>query len=415
MPRIASVTRLPVPATHEEQLKAERWRARFVGALQVERLPGRLHADLVEGIEDRSWTHLTDERGKPFRSFAHFCRSPQPFGLEAEVTEVQRFLDALLGRRRAKLLLVPPARQGTRPAPGEPVAPGGHKSRHDTRLRAIVARAPDAVRKLYEAGVLTAKETETFTKVAPTPEQKAVTRRFTQRASTILKTLGDRPTEEAISAARERARRALAEVRFEPRNDIVYSAHVGYTSEAFAQLLHLHVPVGSRIADVTFGNGLMWQGITGYEVLGTDIQDGVDLRDLPYDDASVDAVVLDPPYQGPHSGRTTALSHGLHARYKQQVARTQQALVRMYVDGATEALRVLRAKGTLIIKCQDQVDGTRNRLTHVDIVNEYERLGLRCEDLFVVVQRGKPPVTGVWKTQRHARKNHSYLLVFRRA
>src|SRR5689334_22099396 len=80
--------------------------------------------------------------------------------------------------------------------------------------------------------------------------------------------------------------------------DLILSAHVASNAEVFAQLMALHVPEGSRVADVTWVKGAFWRLIPDdrYAVLATDLQMGVDCRVLPYPDGSLDAVVLDPPY-----------------------------------------------------------------------------------------------------------------------
>jgi len=47
----------------------------------------------------------------------------------------------------------------------------------------------------------------------------------------------------------------------------------------------------------------------------------------------------------------------------------------------------------------------------VEIINELATYGFIPEDLFVVTRKGKPGVS-VMLRQLHARKNHSYFLVF---
>ena len=76
-----------------------------------------------------------------------------------------------------------------------------------------------------------------------------------------------------------------------------------------------------------------------------------------------------------------------------------------------EARRVLRDMGILIVKCQDEVSSNKQRLTHVEIINRYERLGFYTKDLFVVLRPNRPAVSRL-KQQEHGRKNHSYFLVF---
>ena len=60
---------------------------------------------------------------------------------------------------------------------------------------------------------------------------------------------------------------------------------------------------------------------------------------------------------------------------------------------------------------EDEVSANRQHLTHIEIVNEYVKLGFHPEDLFVLVRTNRPGVTRM-KRQVHARKNHSYFLVF---
>ena len=61
--------------------------------------------------------------------------------------------------------------------------------------------------------------------------------------------------------------------------------------------------------------------------------------------------------------------------------------------------------------CQDEVSANTQRLTHVELITGYESLGFYCKDLFVLVRANSPAVSRL-KTQVHARKNHSYFLVF---
>ncbi len=83
----------------------------------------------------------------------------------------------------------------------------------------------------------------------------------------------------------------------------------------------------------------------------------------------------------------------------------------MYFETAKEVHRVLKEHGVFIVKCQDEVCANQQRLSHVEIINHYETLGFCVEDLFVLLRRNKPGVSRIAK-QVHARKNHSYFIVF---
>ncbi len=87
------------------------------------------------------------------------------------------------------------------------------------------------------------------------------------------------------------------------------------------------------------------------------------------------------------------------------------AVLDLYYQAGNEAHRTLRPNGTLIVKCQDEVSANRQRLTHVEIILRFESLGFYTKDLFVVVRQNQPAVSRL-KKQVHARKNHSYFLVF---
>ena len=88
-----------------------------------------------------------------------------------------------------------------------------------------------------------------------------------------------------------------------------------------------------------------------------------------------------------------------------------QAVLDLYFKAGKEAFRVLKRAGIFIVKCQDEVSANKQNLTHVQLINQYESMGFYSKDLFVVVRSNKPVATRVTK-QIHARKNHSYFLVF---
>ena len=213
-------------------------------------------------------------------------------------------------------------------------------------------------------------------------------------------------------------------------SDLIMSTHIGGNADIFPEILGLHVPVGSLIADVTYGKGVFWHNVpaNAYTVKATDIATGVDCRDLPYQNNSIDCVILDPPYMegfyrkttsqkagsGTHTSFREAYSNGNEVNgnsKKKGTAKWHGAVTDMYFHAGQEAFRVLKKRGVLIVKCQDEVSGGKQWLTHVEIINEYEKYGFYTKDLFVVVRNNRPSVSRI-KKQVHARKNHSYFLIF---
>ena len=210
--------------------------------------------------------------------------------------------------------------------------------------------------------------------------------------------------------------------------DAILSAHVGNNAPVFRQILDLHVPKGATVADLTYGRGVFWKDIAvaDYQVLASDLKVGQCWRTLPYGDLSVDAVVFDPPYmEGLYRKTPEALAGaGTHRPFQEAYSNgsTQSSgAVRKYHDAVLEAYlsvtdavkRILRPSGKFIVKCQDEVSANRQKLTHVELVWAYEARGFYCKDLFVVVRTNTPAISRLVK-QEHARKNHSYFLVFER-
>jgi hypothetical protein len=207
--------------------------------------------------------------------------------------------------------------------------------------------------------------------------------------------------------------------------DVVMSAFVSGNAEVFSQILSLHVPTGSVIADVTWGRGVFWKNVPDglYTIKGTDLKTGVDCRKLPYEDKSIDCVVLDPPYMEGlfRKSKDHLAGAGTHVAFRNHYSNGEAveeaspkwhaAVLDLYFKAGIEAKRVLKDYGVFIVKCQDEVSANRQNLTHVELINEYEKHGFYTKDLFVVVRQNKPGISRL-KKQVHARKNHSYFLVF---
>ncbi len=204
-------------------------------------------------------------------------------------------------------------------------------------------------------------------------------------------------------------------------NELIFSAYQATNDEVFPQILELYVAEGSLVADVTYGKGVFWKNVPRaiYDLRATDLRQGVDCRKLPYGDTTMDCVVFDPPYMHTPGGTAHQNHQNFELYYYNNGTETgskkyHEAVLDLYVQGALEAQRVLKSGGIYIVKCQDEVCANQQRLTHVEIINELTTMGFVVEDLFVVLRLNKPGVSRILR-QVHARKNHSYFLVFRKA
>jgi hypothetical protein len=200
-------------------------------------------------------------------------------------------------------------------------------------------------------------------------------------------------------------------------NDLVFSASMGTNDQVFPDILSLYVAPGSTVADVTYGRGVFWRRVppNAYRLLKSDLSTGIDACHLPFEDGQIDCVVFDPPYMHTPGGTAHVGHQNYEGYYRNNKATSEkkyhEAVLDLYFTAAKEAWRVLRAGGIYIVKCQDEVCANRQRLTHLEIINELAGRGFIAEDLFVVVRNGKPGVSRIL-VQAHARKNHSYFLVF---
>jgi hypothetical protein len=205
-----------------------------------------------------------------------------------------------------------------------------------------------------------------------------------------------------------------------PTTDLVLTASLEGNDDVFPKILGLYVRPGSVVADVTYGKGVFWRNVApgAYKLRATDIQDGVDCRKLPYKNGKLDCVVFDPPYMHSPGGTAHTSTHAaFETHYRnnlcgnQTTSKYHEAVLDLYKDGGREAYRILKNKGVFIVKCQDEVCANRQRFTHVEIMRAYEEIGFVAEDLFVIVRSNRPGVSRMVR-QVHARKNHSYFLVF---
>jgi len=183
--------------------------------------------------------------------------------------------------------------------------------------------------------------------------------------------------------------------------------------ELLKNIVSLYCPQGIE-CDPTYGRGVFYKSISKPR-LCYDIDPKVegiqqaDCRHLPIEDSSIKSIMFDPPFIA--GGRIDGKDGVMKARYGMYP--TVPALWSMYRDSMVEFARVLEYHGILIVKCQDTVAGRMQCLSHVEIVNLGLSVGLFPEDLFILVANHRLIRDGQ-KMQIHARKYHSYFIVFTR-
>lgn len=133
-----------------------------------------------------------------------------------------------------------------------------------------------------------------------------------------------------------------------------------------------------------------------------------DCRELPFNDEELGSIVFDPPFLGGGKASDKSIIMNRFGYFK-----TVPKLWSFYREALAEFYRILSDGGVLIVKSQDTVNCSLQWLSHVEIINCAIKLGFYPLDLFVLLARSRL-IDNRWKNQQHARKFHSYFLVFRK-
>lgn len=175
------------------------------------------------------------------------------------------------------------------------------------------------------------------------------------------------------------------------------------------------------VLDMTYGTGLFWTKHRPHALFRNDwnttlnVDSHHDFRGLPAAwTAKFATTVLDPPYKldgTPHTdGPAEAnILYGVAAGDREY--ESVDDVVDLYLDGYLEARRVTAPKGYVLVKCMDQVAGSKTRwMSHI-LWRAAEEVGDRLATKFFLGGSRKQP-NG--RTQRNPRNNYSLLLVFQR-
>lgn len=159
--------------------------------------------------------------------------------------------------------------------------------------------------------------------------------------------------------------------------------------------------------DPTYGGGLWWTKWRPKRLIRN--SDYWDFRAAPFKDSCFDAVAYDPPYVA-KGGRDTSGTPDMDARYGMyDCPPTPKLLQELINDGLTEMVRVTKAGGVVLVKCQTYVSsgklwlGTHHTLTHA------LELGCEVEGIFQHISTGDGGPQPRGRRQVHARNNYSTL------
>ena len=199
----------------------------------------------------------------------------------------------------------------------------------------------------------------------------------------------------------------------------IVTARMGDNAPLFADIISLYVPEGALVLDMTYGNGNFWKGNglpDHYRRVSMDYEKAADVcanfESPPFRAGIFGAVVFDPPYANNGGEHTGEMAEGIQKSYNLKPGLSWKDIQRLYAIGMFEAERLLAGSGILIVKCQDLVEGSKQRRMEHHVSWLADCLHLEDEDTFVLVNPHPPVMRHPY--QHHARKNHSYFRVWRK-
>jgi hypothetical protein len=207
-------------------------------------------------------------------------------------------------------------------------------------------------------------------------------------------------------------------VSYNPDAPVLAAASYRSNAELIEACARLgYIRTSDRVLDPTYGRGVWWKNWRPDDVTAYDINiDGVDFRHLPHEDQDFDVVAFDPPYVSIGGRRGSTLTP-MHSRFgMNETPETPVQLQALINDGLTECARVTRR--LVLVKCQDYISSGRYFPGTYHVQHQAFALGLETVDRLERIgpPRPQPSVSpnGRPRTQRHARRNISTLLVFRK-
>ena len=184
--------------------------------------------------------------------------------------------------------------------------------------------------------------------------------------------------------------------------------------EIIRWIIKLYCPDGIHL-DPTYSKGNFYKNISPPE-LKFDINpciEGVkqaNCCNLPIENSSMRSIMFDPPFV---AAIPKGEAQGIITKRFSFYRNIQHEMWDMYCSALSEFVRILRPGGTLIIKCQDTIDSSKQYFSHIEIHNMAVKLGLYAKDLFILVAKNRI-IGKTHRNQQHARKYHSYFLVFKK-
>jgi hypothetical protein len=185
--------------------------------------------------------------------------------------------------------------------------------------------------------------------------------------------------------------------------------------ELLESIIKLYCPEGFEL-DPTYSTGGFYKGIKQpkYKFDILPIKEGVvnaDVTALPLKDNCINSIIFDPPFlacTGP-SLYTKEKNNIITKRFGRYSS--MENLWSMYDMALKEFYRVLYRSGILVFKIQDSVSSGKQYISHYEVLTSALNAGFYVKDIFVLLCKNRI-LSSKHNNQIHARKFHSYFIVF---
>ncbi len=134
-------------------------------------------------------------------------------------------------------------------------------------------------------------------------------------------------------------------------------------------------------------------------------------ENLPLGNEIITTMIFDPPFLAT-KGKSLEIendSNKINKRFG--VYPTEKELHLFYVNALKEFYRILKPEGILIFKCQDKVSSGKQYFSHNFIMNEAEKIGFYCKDLFILLAKNR--IVADWQIKNQIEKFNIFKNGFR--
>jgi hypothetical protein len=190
--------------------------------------------------------------------------------------------------------------------------------------------------------------------------------------------------------------------------------------EILANIIKLYIPAGHFDLDPTYSKGNFYRNGVPEPVWKADLNPQTDdtikadaatisTNMLPGCHGGLRSIIFDPPFIAAMPRKGKEKDGIIRARFG--YFKNIPELWEWYGKCIINFYSLLTDGGVLVFKCQDTIDSSKQYLSHVEVVNMALAVGFYPRDLFVLLAKNRI-IGKTHRKQQHARKYHSYFLVF---